>query len=657
MVNLPEWEQKGPNVYDYAINGIPFLSGTSKQYPYFRESINTNKEQIDTSKEVGEQSLQGYWYRSQSSFDLGANSQFFDTSKDPTLSRRFFDSHGVDAFTTPGEVTLQRKCVLTNDSTAAKQLTIGYSVQSTSLLQGVLHAFGTTVKDIPTSGSTTILNWGGTSTVRALETDGSRYFIIANDGVYAGNLPHDNGAKMYNATSITTGVIAWAKERLIGCLNNAIYELPAISGSAVSLPTPLYTNPQTSWTWSAVADGPNGVYFAGYSGDRSYIYRSTLSDDGITLKTPSVVTELPHGEVAYSMVTYMGTYIIVGTNLGVRVGVITSDGSIVLGNLTLKSDNDVKALYTRGNFCWAGGANSDGYLGLYKIDLSKEVIDNSLQFAYQKDVYAEGKAFTTDMDLNTQSISPLGMTGRISFAINKLGIIIESANEKVPTGWIETGKIRLDTVEDKIFQYIRVSSLPVDGTISVQWRDESNYLNPTPLAKWYGAPTNTTIPDTLSDPTGIKIVETDGSDADSHPYVSYRFNLYRGTIITNGPTLLSYVAKTTPSNIKHRKIRLTLLCLPKEKTVEGKIVQRSVTDRIRMLESVEEKAAVVTFQDLGTGEKRLVIIDTIQFIAEVVPETVKQKLSNGGLLVVTLRTVDAANTLNSTIVIPEVTGA
>lgn len=639
MVNLPQWEQKGPTQYDYAINGIPFLSASVKQYPYLRQSINTNKEQIDTSKEVGEQSLQGYWYRSQSSFDLGANSRFFDVIKDETLSRRFFDSHGIDAFTVPGEVVLQRKCAISNTSTAAKQYTIGYAVEeSGTLYQGVLHAYGSNLKQISSTGTENVITWGGTSTIRAIETDGSRYFIVATDGVYAGNLPSGAGAvKMYNASSITSGTIAWAKERVIGCLNNTIYELPAVS-TPTALPTPLYSNPQSSWTWSAVADGPNGVYFAGYSGDRSYIYRSTLSDDGITLKPPSVVTELPHGEVCYSMVTYMGTYVIVGTNLGVRIGLITSDGSIILGPLTIQSDNDVRALYTRGNFCWAGGANSDTYVGLYKIDLSKEIIENTLQFAYQKDVHADGRTFTSEN--NTESISPVGMTGRISFSINNVGLYIESETEKTPTGWIETGKIRLDTAEDKIFQFIRVANLPVDGHIKVQWRDESNTLHTTPLADY--------------DTDDIKIYETDGSDAEPHPYISYRFTLSRGNVISNTPVLLSYQAKTTPSGIKHRQIRVSLLCMPEEKTTNGKRVQRSVQDRIRMLESVEEKGAVILFQDLGTGEQRLAIVDTIQFISETIPETRASKLSNGGILIVTLRTVDPTDTTGSSILIPEV---
>jgi hypothetical protein len=641
MANLAQWEQKGPTQYDYAINGIPFLSASTKDYPYLRQSINTNKEQIDTSKEVGEQSLQGYWYRSQSSFDLGANSRFFDVIKDENLARRFFDSHGIDAFTTAGEVVLQRKSILTNDSTAVKQYTIGYAVEDgTTLYQGVLHAYNNQLKQISDSGTTNLVSWGGTSVIRAIETDGSRYFIVANDGVYAGNLPATAGIKMYNATNITSGTIAWAKERIIGCLNNSIYELPAV-GTATALPTPLYSNPQSSWTWSAVADGPNGVYFAGYSGDRSYIYRSTLGEDGITLKSPSVVAELPHGEVCYSMITYMGTFVIVGTNLGVRVGLITSDGSIILGPLTLQSDNDVKALYTRGNFCWAGGANSDGNIGLYKIDLSKEIVENSLQFAYQKDVYAENKTFT--LPNNTESISPVGMTGRISFAVNNLGIIIETANEKVNNGWLETGKIRLDTAEDKIFQFIRVANLPVDGHIKVQWRDESNVLQTEPLADY--------------DTDDIKIYETDGSDGNPHPYVSYRFTLSRGTVTSNSPVLLSYQVKATPSNVKQRQIRISLLCMPEEKTTSGKRVQRSVRDRIRMLESVEEKGAVIIFQDLNTGEQRLAIIDTIQFIAEVTPETRVAKLNNGGVLILTLRTVDLTDTTDSSIIIPEVVEA
>ena len=60
-------------MYDVAITGlnpdtlaeepIPFLMGSSEDYPYIRESDGGVREQIDTSAEAGEQSLTGMWWR------------------------------------------------------------------------------------------------------------------------------------------------------------------------------------------------------------------------------------------------------------------------------------------------------------------------------------------------------------------------------------------------------------------------------------------------------------------------------------------------------------------------------------------------------------------------------------------------------------------
>lgn len=102
-------------MYDVAITGlnpdtlseeaIPFLVGSSDDYPYIRESDGGVREQIDTTSEAGEQSLTGYWWRSQASFDLGCGVEYFDTAKDESVARRFRDSCGVHVFT-PGKVTL-----------------------------------------------------------------------------------------------------------------------------------------------------------------------------------------------------------------------------------------------------------------------------------------------------------------------------------------------------------------------------------------------------------------------------------------------------------------------------------------------------------------------------------------------------------------------
>jgi hypothetical protein len=694
-MSLPEWTQSGSNHYDYAINGIPFLSAASDEAAYARETAQIRKEQIDTSTEPGEQSLQNWWYRSQSSFDLGAGARFFDIIKDPFLSRRYFDSHGCDTLSEPGEITLLRSSVVQNSQTAAVQKVLGFS---TATQNGVLHSYGSTLQrrfDTNAIGPAGV-NWGASSTIFDLSSNGSTYFVMSGTGIYAGALPASNGSQLYRAT-VTDGIIRYAKERIVAAINNRVFVLPVtprpplfltnisgegglitytfannpqittgqiitVSGSNISgynvneaevvsvtnnglsvsvtgtatgthsgtatmtiLPIPLITSQTVGWKWSGIADGPNGIYLAGHVGDRSYIYRATLGEDSIELQPPSVVAELPHGEVAYSMEVYLGTYIIIGTNIGVRIGIMDAAGSLIIGPLTIETNNNVKALYVRSNYCWVGGADSDGKVGIYRINLSKQVDERQLLFAYEKNIFAS----TTDFTLADEvlSINPIGMTDRIAFTIANKGLVYESASTRVSSGWIETGKIRFDTAEEKIFQYLKVSNLTTGGTIATYWRDENNALSEEPIFTW--------------DTSEIRVVNMEASDGQPHPWVSYRFYLNRSsTNNTVSPTLLNYQIKANPSGVKQRIIQLPLLAMQYEKGTNGMTIERDVWTRLRTLEEAEENGSVVVFQDLNTGERRLVLIEEVRFISRNIGSTPQQKKNKGGILIVQLRTVD-----------------
>jgi len=89
--------------YDVAIGGLPFFYGISNERPYIRQTAPYKKEQFDNSKEPGEQTLEGWWIRSQSSFHRGAGIKFYDPSAGEEVDYRFSDSEGVNVWT-KGEV-------------------------------------------------------------------------------------------------------------------------------------------------------------------------------------------------------------------------------------------------------------------------------------------------------------------------------------------------------------------------------------------------------------------------------------------------------------------------------------------------------------------------------------------------------------------------
>lgn len=88
---------------DVAVGGIPFMLATSSEVPQSIETIAVRKDQLDSEKDPGEQSLSGWWRRSQSSFHQGAGFLYEPTTDDP--HEGFWDSENVEVFN-KGDLTL-----------------------------------------------------------------------------------------------------------------------------------------------------------------------------------------------------------------------------------------------------------------------------------------------------------------------------------------------------------------------------------------------------------------------------------------------------------------------------------------------------------------------------------------------------------------------
>lgn len=107
--------------YDTAIGGMPFIYAISDARPYIRQTAPFRKEQFDNQTEPGEQSLTGWWIRSQQSFHGGDGITFYDPAQTTSNSPdhyRFADSRGIDVWT-QGEVTLLNDVTNTHTTTGA----------------------------------------------------------------------------------------------------------------------------------------------------------------------------------------------------------------------------------------------------------------------------------------------------------------------------------------------------------------------------------------------------------------------------------------------------------------------------------------------------------------------------------------------------------
>lgn len=93
---------------DVTIGGVGFRLATGPDLPYTVETLPVRKEQLDTEAEPGEQSLSGWWRRSQASFHEGAGHLFQESRGELVTHEGFYDSKGVDVWTKSKASLLRR---------------------------------------------------------------------------------------------------------------------------------------------------------------------------------------------------------------------------------------------------------------------------------------------------------------------------------------------------------------------------------------------------------------------------------------------------------------------------------------------------------------------------------------------------------------------
>lgn len=410
--------------YDVAFGGIPFLLAPTDTNPYQRETAPYRKEQFDNSKEPGEQSLTGWWIRSQSSFHSGTGINFFDPTTGESTGYRFRDSKGVDVWT-KGQISLLKDTTEVNHYITDSVVSPSYDAQHLRTIKwsgtdGVLLHDGYDVDKISADGTVTNFvdyNTGADTKVYAICDDGTYAYWLTNITnkmyLYKKLLTADSGVSetemFHHATDvITSGEMEFVKDRIVLCFNNAVYE---VAPNATALPSPIYTNPNVNYKYTSIAASGPAIYTAGYSGLYSSIQKYTLTTNGSmpTLTQAVVAAEFPPGEIVHKLYYYLG-YMIIGTSKGVRVAEINDqDGSLSYGPLTIESTQPVYDFAARDRFIWCTtGIGTDG--GLKRIDLSQIIEGEPLRFAYANDL-----EYAQSLNYPTTAVAFIGETNRLAF--------------------------------------------------------------------------------------------------------------------------------------------------------------------------------------------------------------------------------------------------
>jgi hypothetical protein len=614
------WQNSGES-YDVALGGQPFFYAIADERPYIRQTAPYRKEQFDNNQEPGEQSLTGWWLRSQSSFHNGTGIKFYDPSAGEIVAHRFTDSNNVDVWT-KGEVTLLKETANLSGVTSGVYKSLSIVDGSTDKLLGWIPA-STTIKNYTSAGTaveyTNAVTAGLDTAILDIATDGSYLFIADNDHIYTGLITTPTtGYTAYYNTGSEKVVLNWVKQRLVGGIGASIYELTASKSSSHTLPTAAYTHPNANWTWTSISEGGSAIYAAGYSGTSGAIYKFTLSTAGVmpTLTSGIVAAQLPSGEYPHKIESYLG-YLLIGTNKGVRVATISdTNGDLSYGPLIIEAANTGLDFAFRDRFAWVTGS-VNGYAGLYRIDLGNEL--ETLRFAYAKDTYLDGATgYATTVNF-------VGNSNQIAFTTSgSNGIAIQSTSVLATTGYITTGYIRYGTLEPKNFKRLLARGDYTKGSLTLATVDKND------------------VPyDHITYEAGVSAVEVTTSQPETaQEYVAYKFTFNRdATTPSTGPIFKGYQVKATIATPRQRALKFPVYCFDLEtdryNVISG--YEGSALQRLQVLENIEENGDVVTWQDLTTGESRQVIIDQISFTRMTPPD--RRFDGFGGVIEITIRTV------------------
>lgn len=618
--------------YDIAFNGQGFFDASNQQNPYRRQTAQYKKDQNDNSAEPGEQTLTGWWLRSQSSFHFGAGIDFYEPSQEQsyvqnqTIRFRFKNSEGVDVWT-PGKVSLLKDVVASSHPVVSATTKTLRSIPT-----GVLLHDGYDVDKLDTSQTHThFIEYTGSTTV-------GKVFAICDDGKYAywvtNNLSVSkwelwrkpltgssastaDETKLYQASGQISqaGAMEYVKDRLIICIDNKIYEVPVSSASTTATPVEIYAASNADFIFTDITESPADIYVSGYQGNRSVIYRIYFQPNATTdipePITAVVVAEMPRGEIVYSIKAYLG-YMIIGTDAGVRIANIQTDGSIVYGPLLFQAEQPVYQIAVSDRFAWVT-AKIGGDTGLIRIDLSTQI--DSLVFPYANDLQAVG------VSKDCTGVALIDSTNLLAFTSAGAdgNVYYESATVLRSNGFLETGLIRFATLENKYFKYIKErADYSYGGTIGISTTDSSII--------------------TVDSATGNQDVGIPERNADDVKAFIFTLNRNSGTT-SQGPTLYGYQLKALPATKRQRLVQYNVHCFDTEidryRNMYG--YKGRAFERLALFETLEESSDIVTVQDFRTGETYQGLIEEVSFTGVTAP--MKNFSGFGGILTVTVRKI------------------
>jgi len=647
------------NAFDMAIGGLPFIMAVTDSTPYRRQTAEFRVQRVDQMRDPGEHTLggSGYWTRSQSSWHYGEGVLFAEPMEgnENEVRFRYRDSYGIDVWT-PGEISLLKKTTRVQAFTGACKIDTGATTAGVAFLVATDLAPYTTqttaMYKITSSGtSTAFVNFSSISneTILGTTSDGTYLYVATTAGMYDIKLSDGTTHKQYTYNGLTLEQVSlrYVKSRVVAGFRftngtHAAYELlfpdkgagaasdikktmAASHGTEINGSTIMPTN----WVWAGVAEGTNAIYMGGYAGEHSSIFKLSVSNTS-ALGTLITAATLPRGEVVLSLYTYLGIYIMIGTNKGARIGTLDQNGDMQYGPLVFRNDNGVYDFEGRDSYIWAGNTNQvNSNSGTTRINLGQPLTligyaqpISSGVYARATDVFADGVTGTVN------GVRILGNDNQVAFAVSGSGVWLQHPTDLVESGQIRCARIRYDTMENKAWKRIRIRTTNdiAGGSIEVF---KIGYATDTVITTLFEG--NSTAAD----------IDLGDAYTQAGPDASFKLTLSRNsTDATTGPVVVGIAVKALPTPTRARVLQIPLFCYDRETDKTGNMIgyEGYSRERLNALETIEANGQTVILQDFNQGgEPTEVIIDQVTFTRST-PAS-RNYTGFGGVITIIARTV------------------
>lgn len=561
-----------PAIWDVALNGRNYMLDTRDLYTgdsrFARTSIQLLKPQADQSGNVSEASLNPAEFarRAVESWHHGAGQTHLDRNASDAQSdaSRFRSSKGVDVWT-KWQLSLlpDTRNIRASSSGNISALTVGGYLY---ISDGVDLYW--TLDDQATS-----VGWNPASiqagepgvTVGTITSDG--YTIYAGLGANGIHTTVRGATTSTHYCSLAADLLGYVKGRLLAAVSNVLYEI-----ADPASPSALLTQANVDFTWTCFADGPGQIYAAGFSGDKSLIYRVAVLPDGTDLDIPIVAGALPDGELIRTMVGYLG-YLIVGTDLGVRVLQLDANGNVANMGRIIPTIQPVRCLEPQDHYVWYGLTDYDATsAGLGRIDLGVFPTD-PLTPAYASDLMAAAQGIVTSVTT---------FNGRRIFTVANVGVFAQIPN-RVPSGMIDSGLITYGMGDPKVAMNLDVRFAMLSGLLASELSADGGDF---------------TLLGTTADTPGTSLVSSAGQTrADTF---EVRLVLIRdGVTLTSGPTVSRWTLEANPAPGRGEYVNFPLRLFETVTLANASKADVDISAEIQALLSMETLGKPISLQ---TGE-------------------------------------------------------